>query len=220
MRPVTGNAATMFFCTFVVGGFSCTYRWHARLLTFAFVQYAVHTHNTWFTIGLAVLASCRFPFFTTSPAGARVLCLEHLCIIRQLFLSRMRWLGELALRSLLAGASTSRLAITRFAFYCSLKIGIAMLMTVATIATCSRPIAALAALAAFARSPDDPVALVACAALVSSFHCFKRFNCQLVSVLLYAWLLESPLDERPGLYLRGLAGPERTCSSIGNPGNS
>ena len=119
-----------------------------------------------------------------------------------------------------AGASACQLAITQLLLYGIFKVIIALLMSIAALTTCARPIAALAALVEFAKAPDDPVALVACAALVSSFHCFNRFNCQLVSVLLYAWLLESPLDERPGLYLRGLAGPERTCSSRGNLRNS
>ena len=102
-KPVTGDAATMLFCTFVAGGFTCTYFWHARFLTFAFVQYAVGAHHMWFTTGLAFLASCRFPFFTPSQDCGNVLHLQHLGIFRQLFAPRIQRQGEVALRSVLAG---------------------------------------------------------------------------------------------------------------------
>jgi len=105
----------------------------------------------WFTVGLSILASCRFPFFTLSPANARALRLQHLGIFRQLCVSRIQWLGEVALRSLLAGASASWLSIAHLMLYCSLKVAIALLMSVAALAACARPIAALAALVEFAK---------------------------------------------------------------------
>ena len=36
---------------------------------------------------------------------------------------------------------------------------------------------------------------MACGLLVSAFHCYTGLNCRIISVLLYAWLLESPLNE-------------------------
>ena len=102
-KPVAGDAATMLFCTFVAGGFTCTYVWHARFLTFVFVQYAVGAHRMCLTTGLAFLASCRFPFFTPSQECASVLHLQHLGIFQHLFASRIQRQGEVTIRSVLAG---------------------------------------------------------------------------------------------------------------------
>ena len=193
-RVWSGDAIITFFCVFIAGGVTSTYRWHARLLTIIFAQCAMDSRGSWIATGLVTLLSCRFPFFVPVSSFADYPCVQTAGVVRWCCRLMLEWLGEVVLRSLPCGASTLCLLIARTFAYCALKVVLTILMVLAVLATCVRPLTALAALAAFGSSHEDPIKLMVCAVLVSSWHCHERPNCQFLSAVFYAWLLQIPLD--------------------------